>query len=131
MLFLLLLACYGCAPKSNERVVRLPSGRHIVVIGQLGAVRLGDGTNLFTMSYRTHKKVTDPALRSEIDEVWALFRSDVERAKFKAAAINAMELPDASAKSFFFSIEKSNSRNFVFTQLADETWQWIGDQKKQ
>ena len=83
------------------------------------------------MSYRTHKKVTDAALRGEIDEVWALFRNDVERTKFKAAAINAVELPTASAKSLFFSVEKSDSRNFVFTQLADGRWQWIGDQKKQ
>jgi len=125
---LLLFAGTSCSPR-QPRLVKLPSHRTIAVLQEPSPVKLGDGTVLLAMSYRTHRKVTDTqALRSEVEEVWTLFRPAVEGLSYKAAAIQATEVSSRSGALPFMSFEFSNSKQFVFTRAADGAWTCLCDQ---
>jgi len=74
------------------------------------------------LQYQTDLKVSDKAaLRAEIDEIWLVFKNDVERANLKDAIINANEVPQG------FIIKKSNSYNFVYEKRPDGTWNCLDD----
>jgi len=80
------------------------------------------------MQYRTRLNVKDTkTLRGEIDEVWAVFRPDVERRNFKWASIQAAGAPiviQLGPRRY----ERPNTVNFLFTRAADGTWECVNDQ---
>ena len=48
------------------------------------------------LKYQTDLKVTDKvALRSEVDEIWPVFKNDVEQAHLSAAIISATKFRKA------------------------------------
>jgi len=76
------------------------------------------------LKYQTDLKISDlPALRKEVDEIWPVFRGDVEKARLTAAVINANEKPQG------FIVQNANVYNFVFKKL-DGTWRILDDPEK-
>lgn len=74
------------------------------------------------LQYQTDLKVADKAaLRAEADEIWPVFKVDVERANLKNAIISANEVPQG------FIIKRGNSYNFVYEKNADGVWHCMDD----
>ncbi len=84
--------------------------------------KFSNGSNLFTLSYRTHKKTTDPALVGEIGEVWATIRPEVERLRLGSAMIQAVEVAESAVHLPGLNFEKRQARGFLFTRGADGQW---------
>jgi hypothetical protein len=76
------------------------------------------------LKYQTDLKISDrPALRKEVNEIWSVFKADVEKANLTAGIISANEAPQGSI------IQESNGYNFVFEKV-DGTWRLLDDAEK-
>jgi hypothetical protein len=65
------------------------------------------------LKYQTDLKISDlPALRKEVEEIWSVFKADVERANLTNAIISANEVPQG------LIIKNANGYNFVLKKLA-------------
>ena len=113
-LILLLTGCgSGQAPYTE---VHLPSGKVIKVLGT-GTLHFSQDEPALMLKYQTDSSIDDKvALQKEIDEIWASFRADAERASVKNAIITANE----PAHGRF--ITTNRSFNFVFKKSTDSTW---------
>jgi hypothetical protein len=99
----------------------LPSGRKIKVIAE-GPLKFGNGSVGLMLKYQTALKISEgKALRKEIDEIWPVFRKDVERMKLLTGIISANE-----ASSGFVS----QGYNFVFQKQDDGSWLCLDDKPK-
>ncbi len=119
--FLCLAFCVlGQSQQTHEAT--LPSGRKIKVIAE-GQVQSTDGSIIGLMlKYQTDLKVSDATkLRKEIDEIWLIFKPDVERLKLKSGIISANEAPEDGATMGY---------NFVFQKQDDGSWLCLEDQPK-
>lgn len=88
-----LAGCSGDAQSFETRT--LPSGRVIrvkPVWKQIGP----EQPAALMLNYETQLKIADKtALRSEVDEIWAVFfRKEAEEGQFKRAVIVAQEIPE-------------------------------------
>jgi hypothetical protein len=85
-------------------------------------INFSQGAPSLMLQYQTDLKVSDKtALRAEVDEIWPVFRNDVERAKLTNAIISANDIPHG------FIIKKGESYNFVYEKRADGTWHCLDD----
>jgi hypothetical protein len=126
LLALFSLACLvGCTASSpNYKTVPLPSGKQIKVIG-IGKINFSQGSPTLMLKYQTDLKVADKGiLRSEVDEIWPVFKNDVEQAHMSAAIISANEIPRGVL------IKSGQSYNFVYEKSADGTWRSLGDDRR-
>jgi hypothetical protein len=115
---LLLLATVACQSRVQPlKEVTLPSGRKVKVIS-LSRINFTNAAPALMLKYQTDLTVSDPALGTEVEDVWSLFRPDVERAGIRSAIVSANEVPHGG---LFFKVGKVY--NFAFAQSADGTWQ--------
>jgi hypothetical protein len=71
----------ACTSSPNYRTFSLPSGKAIRIMSMM-QVNFSQGAPALMLRYQTDLKVSDKAgLRAEVDEIWPMFRNDVERAK--------------------------------------------------
>ena len=106
----------ACTTSPNYKTFNLPSGKAIRVIG-MGQINFSQGAPAMILQYQTDLKVADKAaLRDEADEIWPVFRIDVERANLKSAVISANEIPQG------FIIKRGNAYNFVYEQDPTGVW---------
>jgi len=111
----------ACTTSPNYKTFNLPSGKAIRVIG-MGQINFSQGAPAMILQYQTDLKVADKAaLRDEADEIWPVFRIDVERANLKSAVISANEIPQG------FIIKRGNAYNFVYEQDPTGVWHCLGD----
>lgn len=83
----------ACSNGPAYRSVTLPSGRVVKVLG-VGTIRFASGEIGLSLTYQTDLKISDQdALRKEVDEIWAAFRVDAEKAGVHSAIISANEIP--------------------------------------
>ncbi len=76
------------------------------------------------LKYETDLKTSDAvALRKEADEIWSVFKADVEKQSFKAAVLSANEKPTGNF------LQKSNGYNFVYERAPDGRWHCLADDK--
>jgi len=76
------------------------------------------------LKYETDLTVSDlVAMRKEVDQIWALFREDVERGNYHGAIVSANEVP----RGLIF--KSSKSYNFVYERRVDGTWHCVNDDK--
>jgi len=107
---------------AQESSIRLKSGKEVRVV-KVGPV-YGQGMKKLAveLQYETELKVSDIAtLRKEADQVWDVFRPDVEKANEKAAIVSAVEKRPPGV------ITKSEGYNFVFEKRPDGTWHCLDD----
>jgi len=116
------LVLAGCTAKNpNYRTFTLPSGKAIRVMG-MGRINFSQDAPALMLQYQTDLKVADKAaLRAEADEIWPVFRNDVEQANLKAGIISANEIPQG------FIVKRGNSYNFVYQKSSDGVWHCLDD----
>ena len=114
----------SCALIAQSKL-KLKSGKEVKVL-KVGPVINTSGKRLGLMlQYETELKLSDKtALHKEVDEIWEVFRSDVEKARDKAGIISATEKPTG------YVIQHSNSYNFMFEKRTDGTWHRLEDKDK-
>src|SRR5438128_839993 len=87
-------ALIACREQPSYVIKRLPSGRDIRVLGMGRVYSVPDKAWAIELSYETDLPIDDPtALKSEIDDIWTLFRVDAENSGLRLAAISANERP--------------------------------------
>ncbi len=124
-LLLVLVHVLGCSSGTTPRIVTLPSGRTVKVLG-VGPIRFSSGETGLILTYQTDLKVSDQdALRKEVDEIWRSFQIDAEKANVRSAIITASEVPEGMI------IKRSHEYNFVFQKSDDGTWQNLNNKKAQ
>lgn len=112
----LVCACGPEARKTTEQ--KLPSGKTMKVIG-IGTMHFGEGEPALTLQYETGSDIEDiDALRREAEEIWPVFRVNVEKDGKSNALITASAAPERTG---LFSYETRNF-NFVITKRPDGTW---------
>jgi hypothetical protein len=123
--FLVMIAALLTSCSTREQQLptrRLPSGR-IVKIQGIVQINFSQGNPTLMLKYQTDLKLRDKdTLRGEADDIWSVFRRDVENGQFKTAIISASEAPRG------FIITTSNSYNFVYQKQADGTWKCENDE---
>lgn len=96
---------------------RLPSGKEIK-INNISKVDFPNGDSALVMNYETDISIDDMEnLRKEIDEVWSIFKNDVEQAGLKAGVIRATHLEGTGI------IRNGKVYGFVFTKNKQGKWQ--------
>ena len=111
----------SCTTSPTYKASTLPSGKLVRIMG-IRQINFSQGAPALMLQYQTDLKVSDKAaLRAEVDEIWPVFKNDVEHANLKDAIINANEVPQG------FIIKKSNSYNFVYEKQPDGTWNCLDD----
>lgn len=125
IMFLLLVGTHAAklslgTSRPQTKEVALPSGKKIKVIA-VGQINFSHDSPALMLKYQTDLKISDlPALRREVDEIWSVFKGDVEKAHLTNAVISANEAPQGSI------IQESNGYNFVFKKI-DGTWRLLGN----
>jgi hypothetical protein len=110
------------AALGQQSSVKLKSGKEVKVV-KVGPM-YGQGMKKLAveLQYETELKVSDlTVLRKEVDEVWEVFRPEVEKPNEKVAVVSAVEKRPPSV------ITKSEGYNFVFEKRTDGTWHCLGD----
>lgn len=113
---LLLVFMCGCSQDPQYKLVNLPSGKIIKVMG-IGKMFFTKDDPALMLKYETDNSIDNKdLLRLEVEEIWPLFKSDVEHAKLTIAIISAHE----PSKGTF--IKTRRSFNFVFKRMEDGKW---------
>jgi len=112
----------GCSSDAQRsKSLTLPSGRTVRVLG-VGRMNFTAGDPALMLKYETDLRIQDKtALRTEVDDIWSVFRNDVEKGKFKAAIISANEVPQG------LIAKKSAGYNFVDQKRPDGRWHCLDD----
>ena len=107
----------GCSTLGRSyQVTKLPSGKEIRLIG-VGQISYPNDRQALILKYQTELNIDDKvALSKEIEEIWSVFKSEVEKAHLSNAIISANEVP----KGFF--INRNRSFNYVFKKSAEGIW---------
>lgn len=95
----------------------LPSGRKIFITGATKTTfNSGPVPSALVLNYQTQVPIDNMAdLRAEADEVWSLFKKDVENADQSSGALR----PVNGSKGF----------GFVYMKRPDDTWYCTQDEK--
>jgi hypothetical protein len=110
----LLVGCGSGQPQYTE--VRLPSGKVVKVLGT-GMLHFSQDDPALMLKYQTERSLDEKvALQQEVNEIWANFRFDADRANVKNAVIAANEPPQGRF------ITSNRSFNFVFKKSPDGVW---------
>ena len=128
------LVCLGILVSSSTKgedtnkiavgVTTLPSGKQIRVVSVI-PVHFADGSDALVLNCETDISIDDKtALRKETDEVWSIFRKNVDDAKMTNGVIRLTH-PEATG-----IITRSKGYGFVFEKRADGHWYCLQDEKK-
>jgi hypothetical protein len=113
---LLVLAACTAGPGPQYTIQRLPSGKAVKVIGVM-KMHFSKGEPALMLTYQTDLRIDDAAaLRQEVEEIWPVFRVNVEQAQLGGAVISAREAPTG------LFIKKSRGHNFIVAR--DEAGAW-------
>jgi hypothetical protein len=116
------VACESQAQALRE--VSLPSGKKVKVMAA-GRINFSNDSPALMLKYQTDLKISDTAeLRKEVEEIWAMFKADVEQAKLTNAIISANEVPHGLV------IKTGNAFNFVYKKSTDGRWELVGGAEK-
>jgi len=122
---LLLLTGIACRSQTqNYQSFKLPSGKEIKVTGG-GRMDFPNSDPALVMDYLTDISIDDKdALRQEVNEIWDVFRKDVENAKLKAGVIRATYVAGNGL------VKSGKSYGFVFVKRDDGKWHCLDDDKQ-
>ena len=124
-LLLCLLGVTAVAQTQTQatRDVFLPSGKLMRVLSVSRLNIAHQGTAL-VLTYQTDLNLSDlSALRKEIDEIWPVFKGDVEKARSTTAIISAKEVPQGVV------LNSAGAHYFMFRK-SDGEWRLVSDTAK-
>jgi hypothetical protein len=117
------LWCSGCSGPDSKPIT-LPSGRQIHVTG-IVPLHFPNGETALVLNCETDIAMDDmAALRKQADEIWGIFKQDVENAHLTKGIINVVH-PEGSRW-----LTHSKGCGFVFVKRADGEWHCLQDEKK-
>lgn len=124
LLFVLFVAAAACCAQNQPtKEVTVPSGKKVKVIA-VGKLSFTNDSPALMLKYQTQLKISDlPALRKEVDEIWSVFKTDVENANLTNAIISANEAPNG------LIIQKARGYNFVFKK-SNGRWELLDNSEK-
>lgn len=128
MLCLSSLAAFSARGQDTNKITSagiktLPSGKQIKVVS-IVPMHFSGGDALI-LNCETDISIDDKtALRKEADEIWSLFRKNVEDASMTNGVIRVTH-PEGSG-----SITQSKGYGFVFEKRGDGQWHCLQDEKK-
>jgi hypothetical protein len=107
----------------NSQSYKLPSSKQIKV-NNVGRMSFPNGDSALVMNYETEISIDNKeALRKEIDEIWSVFQTDIEKAEVKAGVIRATHYEGSI-------VRQGKGYGFVFVKGDDRKWQLQGDEKR-
>jgi hypothetical protein len=111
-----LVSCSSSAQVVKEAT--LPSGKKIKILGVAQMHFTNGGPPGLMLNYQTTLKITETeALRKEVDEIWPIFKANVEQAGLTVGMVRANEVPQGN--SF---ITTNEAFTFVFRKQPDGSW---------
>jgi len=117
------LWCAGCS-RPPSALTTLPSGKKIRITGA-GPMHFANGTDALVLNCDTDISIDDmTALRKEVDEIWSIFRKDVEGAGVTNGVIRISH-PEGSGL-----MTHRKGFGFVFAKRADGQWHCLQDEQK-
>lgn len=124
-----LLIC--CSSEPNYTVQKLPSGKEIKILN-IGKMHFTNDIPALVLRYQTDIIITDTdSLRKEAEEIWPVFRVNVEKSGLSNATIMPTTVP--IRKYFIFTTNKSYY--FTISRNSNGTWQhnksWKRDYSKE
>jgi hypothetical protein len=100
----------------QENLIRLPSGKQFKVL-KIVNMHFSAGPPALMLQYQTDIPITDVAsLQREADEVWEVFRPEVE----KVELVNAVVAPTTEPKGIL--LKESTSYGFIYIRGSDGKW---------
>jgi hypothetical protein len=109
----------------SSRLYTLPSGKQILITGVI-PMHFASGPPSLVMNCETDIPIEDmPALRKEADEIWSIFREDVERAGMTMSAIRMTHNDPGNGW-----IKHGKGYGFVYEKRADGQWHLLDAEKK-
>jgi hypothetical protein len=113
---LLLMVLVACTQGPAYRTQALPSGKSVKVLG-MTKMFFRQGDPALILKYQTDLPIDDvPGLAKEADEIWPLFRINVEKAGLSSGAITATTPPEGHI------VKRSKTYTFVYTKATDGQW---------
>ncbi len=109
----------GCSPGSSYTIQKLPSGKELKVVS-VGPVFFTDDETALMLRYQTDISIDDVApLQLEAQEIWPVFRLDVERAGKNIGILQAQ-----GPKEQVFGPLVTTNRNYSFIWTRESTGAW-------
>jgi len=119
--FILVLATVfiaSCSSDSQNTIQKLPSGKEIKILS-IGKIFLKKDKPVLMLKYQTDVDIKNvDLLRKEVEEIWPMFRINVEKSKYSNAIIAATSQP---VKKFLI-FSTNNSYNFVASKKENGIW---------
>jgi hypothetical protein len=117
VLMILLNGCVHVTSKRPQQIASLPSGKKIKILS-ITRMQYSDSPPGLVLKYQTDLKTTDLiSLRKEVDEIWPIFKIDVEKARVTNAIITATEAPTGSGL-----ITHTKMKSFLYDKVNGK-WQ--------
>ena len=121
--FSILVTCIACASQAqNFKPFKLPSGKEIKITGMV-KMNFPNSDPALVLNYLTDIPIENRVeLRKEIDEVWSVFRVDVEKAKLNAGVIRVTHMEGSGF------VKSGKGYGYVFVK-RDDGWHCTEDDK--
>jgi hypothetical protein len=117
-------------PAPHAPLYTLPSGKQVRILSVIPAY-FPQGPPTLIMTCETDIRIEDmAALRKEVDEIWEIFRKDVESAHMTMAAIRMTHNEEPGLMTVVGLITVGKGYGFVYEKRADGKWYCLDDDKK-
>jgi len=122
-LSMLVIAIACSSQAQNFKAFKLPSGKEIKITGMV-KMDFPNSDPALVLNYLTDIPIDNKVeLRKEIDEVWSVFRVDVEKAKLNAGVIRATHMEGSGF------VKSGKGYGYVFVR-GDDGWHCTNDDKQ-
>jgi len=122
-LSMLVIAIACSSQAQNHKAFKLPSGKEIKITGMV-KMNFPNSDPALVLNYLTDIPIDNKVeLRKEIDEVWSVFRVDVEKAKLNAGVIRATHMEGSGF------VKSGKGYGYVFVK-RDDGWHCTDDDKQ-
>ncbi len=92
----IILLISSCSPSPQYKVQKLPSGKEIKILS-MGKMHFAKDLPALTLKYQTDISIENvDLLRQEVEEIWPVFRANVERSGLSKAIVMATSPPKKS-----------------------------------
>ena len=103
---------------------KLPSGREIKITGMNG-MNFENGETGLVLNYQTDIPIENrDELKKEVEEVWTIFKVDVEKANVTSGIIRATHITDDG-----MFVKNGKGYGFVYQRNAKGQWALMDDKK--